>query len=79
MLERDIGKQEVMDVIENGELIEDYPDDRPYPSCLMFGVVNKRPLHVVVADNAVESTTIVITVYPPDSHTFMTDFKTRRK
>ena len=21
----------------NGEVIEDYPDDRPYPSCLIYG------------------------------------------
>ena len=28
---------ELLEAIESGEIIEDYPDDKPYPSCLIFG------------------------------------------
>jgi len=32
----------------SGEVIEDYPDDQPYPSCLVFGRTQSGgPLHVV--------------------------------
>lgn len=30
---------------------EDYPDDTPYPSRLLLGWHNNRPLNIVVADN----------------------------
>lgn len=39
MLERGITKSEVLHVIDEGEVIEIYSDDKPYPSCLMFGMV----------------------------------------
>jgi hypothetical protein len=34
-LERGISRVEVMRAIMNGEVIEVYPTDRPYPSCLI--------------------------------------------
>ena len=35
-----------------GEIIEEYPNDYPYPSCLTLGNLNtKWPLHVVVGSN----------------------------
>ena len=36
-------------VVLNGEIIEDYPDDIPYPSYLILGYVRKEePLYVLV-------------------------------
>ena len=35
MGERDISKADVTQCIENGEIIENYPDDFPYPSCYL--------------------------------------------
>ena len=41
---------EVLQVLETGEIIEKYTDDKPYPSCLIVGWTEaKRPLHVVCA------------------------------
>ena len=77
MLERNISKQEVIEILKSGEIIERYDDDMPYPSCLMFGMVSGKPLHVVVADNISESQKIIITVYNPDSSNFGNDFKSR--
>ena len=37
MQERDISREDVKNCIMNGEIIEDYPDDFPHPSCLIFG------------------------------------------
>lgn len=42
------------------------PHDKPYAICLVLGFSGSRPIHVVVADNAVDLETVVITVYEPD-------------
>jgi hypothetical protein len=37
MYQRSISEPEVREVIATGELVEDYPDDTPYPSRLVLG------------------------------------------
>ena len=37
MQERDILRDDVISCVLRGEIIEDYPNDFPYPSCLIFG------------------------------------------
>ena len=51
-------------MLDSGEIIEEYPDDGPYPSCLIFGRTQEgRPLHVVCAPVMDEGRLIIITVY----------------
>jgi len=60
-------EQEVYEAVLAGEIIEDYPDDTPYPSCLVFGrTQRRRPVHAVCAHVPEENRAIVITVYEPD-------------
>ena len=75
---RDIQVSDVEHVLETGEVIEDYPEDRPLPTRLVFGRVGGRPLHVVAADDAEADETFVITVYDPDPARWSTDFRRRR-
>ncbi|MDZ7720010.1 MAG: DUF4258 domain-containing protein [Balneolaceae bacterium] len=49
MFARTIKKPDVEIVIDTGEEIETYPDDRPLPSKLLLGFVGERPIHIVVA------------------------------
>ena len=49
MFERSISDVDVRKVLVDGVMIEDYPDDQPYPSFLVLAWVNGRPLHVVAA------------------------------
>ena len=77
MFERGITQSEVVQVVRTGEIIEDYPDDLPYPSRLVFGMSGLRPLHVVVAENAEQHMIIVVTVYEPDSSQWGLDFRKR--
>jgi hypothetical protein len=77
MFERRITEQDVRHVLDNGEIIEDYPDDTPYPSRLILGWCGRRPLHIVVAHNADEDTTIIITAYEPDPQRWDETFRTR--
>lgn len=78
MFERGMREHEVLHIIETGEMIETYPDDHPYPSQLLFGWYEDRPLHVVVADHADDQEMIVITVYEPDADQWEADLKRRK-
>lgn len=59
-------------------MIENYPDDTPYPSKLMLGWVHNRPIHVVVADAGDESLWVVVTAYEPDANLWEDDFRRRK-
>ena len=79
MFERGISTNEVREAVETGEVIENYPDDEPYPSRLILGRSGSRPLHVVAAENGIERTTLIVTVYEPDPSMWEPDFRQRRK
>jgi len=48
MMERGISRVMVKEILLTGEIIEDYFDDKPYPSALFLGWIEKEPFHVVV-------------------------------
>ena len=79
MFQRGIPADDVKRVIASGEVVESYPDDKPYPSRLVLGWIGTRPLHVVAAYNASEDEEIVITVYEPDSDLWDLDFRRRKQ
>ncbi len=78
MFARNIGVEDVKSVIEIGEIIKDYPDDKPYPSCLVYGEVNNRPLHVVYSYIEQNNQIIIITAYEPGLDIWENNFKTRK-
>jgi len=79
MFERNINEEDIIQVIKRGELIENYPDDIPYPSLPILGNVSGNPLHVVVAFDSKAKTCYVVTVYHPDPELWEPDFMKRRK
>jgi len=78
MFQRRISEEEVKAVVATGEVIEAYPEDKPFPSRLILGWSSDRPIHVVAADNAKEQETIVITVYQPDVEEWEEGFRRRK-
>lgn len=79
MLERGISRETVKEVLRNGELVEDYPDDKPYPSGLFLGWIKGEPLHVVAALDSLTGWCFIITAYKPDLEHFESDYKIRRQ
>ena len=79
MLERNISAEEVKTILRTGKAIENYPQDKPYPSYLMLGWLSHRPIHVVAADNTTEKETVVITVYEPNPAQWDPKFERRNK
>ena len=78
MFNRGISVSEVEHTIHKGTIIEDYPDDHPYPSCLLLGGLPENTLHVVVAMDKNESRCIVVTAYRPSPDQWQLDNKTRK-
>ncbi|MDY0170968.1 MAG: DUF4258 domain-containing protein [Thermoguttaceae bacterium] len=74
--DRMIRRVEVRCVIENGEVIEDYPTDARGHSCLLLGHgTGGRPIHVVCAPK--NDYLAVITAYLPDENEWSDDFKVK--
>lgn len=78
MLEQGISRKLVFEILLEGEEIENYPDDKPYPSALIFWKIEKTPLHVVAAFDEINDICYIITAYHPDEKHFEKDFKTRK-
>jgi hypothetical protein len=74
---RQISVQELREAIANGEIIEDYPEDKYGPSCLVLGFTRMgRPLHI---QSSYPSRPLVkiVTLYEPDPAEWI-DFRVRR-
>lgn len=74
---RSISHADVHDALRDGDVIESYPDDTPYPSYLVLLRASARPIHVVVARDEGNARCYVVTVYVPDPRVWSDDF-TRR-
>ena len=75
MIQRGLSVDDVLEAAKNGEIIADYPSDKPYPSCLIMCSVNQNPIHVVIAVDDVNNNCIVITCYKPNPDLWDTSFK----
>jgi hypothetical protein len=74
---RHISVQELREASAVGEVIEDYPNDKYGPSCLVFGVtLAGRPLHIQCSYPS-RPVVKIITLYEPDPQRGV-DFKVRR-
>ena len=79
IMERGIRAIHIRQVVEYGEVIQTYPNDSPYSSRLILGWIERRPLHVVAADDPNSAVTFIITVYEPSPILWEPGFKRRRR
>jgi hypothetical protein len=79
MFERDIVHEDIENLLENGKIIEQYPDDHPLPSILLNGyTLTNEPLHAVIAINEPENKLIIVTAYKPDINKWINNFSIRK-
>ena len=75
----DLCYDEIEASVFEGSIIEEYPTDRPYPSCLVCGPAQREGwVHSVWAYNQANRWVVLITVYRPDSTKWI-DGRTRRR
>jgi len=69
---------DIREVVLAGEIIREYPDEKPYPEYLFLGYPGaaNAPCYVVVASN---DETVVVTVHDYDPEIYEPDYRTRRK
>ena len=75
---RQIRLYEIVEAIANGQIIEDYPNDKYAPSCLICGITQTgRTIHI---QSSYPSRPLVkiITVYEPDPNKWNNNFTVRR-
>lgn len=76
--ERHISTRDFKQCIMVGDIIKQYPDDRPTPSCLILGWITEEvALHVVVGYDS--DYIYAITAYYPDKDKWESDMKTRKE
>lgn len=76
MFERMITRIDVQTALLNGNIIEYYPNDYPYPSCLVLGYTsNNIPLHIVCGIG--KEHLYIITVYSPNEAKWDNNLKRR--
>ena len=74
---REIRVQEMREAVSAGEIIEDYPDDKYGPSCLILGfTLANRPIHLQCS-HPTRPIVKVITVYEPNPAEWV-DYRVRR-
>ncbi len=71
-------RDEILNSILEGVIIEEYPNDKPLPSCLIYGKFNNRNIHTCIAYNEASGNVRIITVYIPSLERWLPDFETRR-
>ena len=75
---RGISINDVVDCVQTGRIIERYPDDYPYPSCLVLGYTAAHVhLHAVIGTD--NNCLFLITAYYPDPAIWDQDHATRRE
>jgi len=77
-ISRQIRLQEIREAIANSQIIEDYPNDKYAPSCLICGLTKTgKTIHIQISYPS-RPLVKIITVYEPDPQKWNNDFTIRR-
>ena len=64
MISRSVDRCEIEEAVSEGEIIEEYPDDKYSPSCLIYGKTKTgRDLHIQIS---LPPAVVIITAYEPE-------------
>ena len=78
LIERGINAKDIISGIDTGEVIKQYEDDLPFPSCLLMGYSEKnKPLHIVVSYDG--EYIHLITAYYPNPDIWDNGFKIKKE
>lgn len=78
MFQRAIPPDAVAQIVAEGEVIAEYPEDQPYPSVLLLGEHADQPVHAVVAQEPGTGNCYLVTIYRPDPTIWDKTFKQRK-
>jgi len=78
-VERNISEREIREIAKNVEVIENYPEDKYAPSCLLLGFTKLgSPIHTQVTRiETAEGLIKIITIYQPNEEEWI-NYSVRR-
>jgi len=77
ILRRGVSTNDVLAALSTGVIIEQYPTDYPFPSCLVLGYTQTgKALHIVCGSDGAD--VWLITAYFPGQAEWSDDYKQRR-
>lgn len=69
--------KDIKEAVMNGKIIEQYPSDFPFPSCLVLGYNSDMiPIHIVLSEEGHASR--IITSYIPNLEHWEVDYERRK-
>jgi hypothetical protein len=77
LVERGITIENIKSAIQTGEIIEQYENDKPFPSCLLLGRTEQNT-HIHVVASVDNNFLYIITAYYPDENKWEDGFKNRK-
>ena len=78
MTQRSISRETILSAVPSFEIIEQYPDDKYLPSCLVYALAGKEIFHIHIALDEAGNNIRIITAYKPSLDKWNADYKTRR-
>jgi len=77
LTERGITVNDIKTSVRSGEIIKQYEDDTPFPSCLLLGLTEQNKyIHVVASID--HEYLYIVTAYYPNENEWEADLKTRK-
>jgi hypothetical protein len=75
---RSIARQAILDAVDTYEIIEAYPEDKYFPSYLVFATHHEEGFHILFATDGEGANVRIVTAYRPSPDEWESDGKTRR-
>lgn len=76
---RSINRATILDAVDTYEIIEEYPEDKYFPSYLIRAEHERDIIHVLIATDAENDNIRIVTAYKPTLDKWEEDLRTRRK
>ncbi len=78
MRQRKISVSDILTVLNDFSIIKEYKVDKPFPSYLLVGFADKKPIHIVVGVNEIDFEIHLITAYIPDDLIWEDNYRRRK-
>lgn len=78
LMKRSIPRNLILGSVDNFVLIESYPEDKYFPSYLIWSAIQDIIFHILFAVDVKEGNVRVVTAYKPDPDRWMDHMKRRR-
>ena len=76
---RSISRKTILSSANSYEIIEQYPEDKYLPSCLVYAEYENQIIHIQIAMDLENESVTIVTAYKPSLDKWEKDLKTRRR